>query len=358
MRTPLRDRDAVILGVVAVIFLHVLFFATVPRESPRVAHVEIPKPQPLAFRLLTPEAVDEAHYLRANPSVESDQIPETLDYSDRNQVAAQEIVTPLSNDGMPAMQGDELQSNRIVQGDPFRQPPQPQAANPNAQPQATSPAVEQRPAPNQAAVVTAPEAVETESLDPEGLLALENPAKNPEEVEDPDQSGELQLVLERSPMDGTGRAQNFSPPPPLAQAPAQPMPRPRVPPDNLDNSHGPLRDSRVGVARQGRIAISSRYSEFGVYWKRVTEIIEKRWNNLVYNSLGAISFDGERVQFEVLIHRDGSVSDLRVLHSGVSRFEETLARDAILSRAPFFEWTPEMIATMGEETTFVIGFIY
>jgi hypothetical protein len=359
LRMPLRDRDAVIMAVAAVLFLHLLVIALLPREVSRVASVEMPKPERIRVTLLPPPEQREADYLRANPEVAPEAPPpDTVDYSNRDQVAAQEEVTPLAEDSLPAQVGDSPDSNRLVQGSPFQPPPTPAQAS-TSQQQASSPIPPQMPAPRENPMITPPEAMEAEPLDPDGLLALPEPLDNPEVPEEIERERELQPVNVTSPLDGQGDAANFTPPQqatPPSPAQREPMPRPTV--AQRDNSFGPLLDRAMGVGRIGNVAFDVRYSEFGEYWYRVIEVIEKQWNNLVYNSLGALTFDRSVVRYEILIRHDGTIGEIRIIHSDGSRLEEILAQDAILSRTPFPKWTPDMIATMGRETTFTLGFIY
>ncbi len=357
LERPGRDRDAGIAAAVAMIFLHLLVFLAIPRAVPMPAAVEIPEVENLSLTLLDALEEPEIDFVRANPDG-MDGVPDDLrNISDRDQIAAQEEVTPLGPDNAPAIEGDEADSNRLVQGDPFREPPSPSAATSSQAEEATSPMVERLPAPAETAPEVHIDLLEAPPEGPEGIAAVEEQADNLTPTENPEAFTRENPSAVSSPLDGPGDAQSYTPPQ-EASNPSQQAPRPDRPRVALDNSHGPLRHSVVGVSTIGRVSWNARYSEFGEYWKRVAEIIERRWNQLVYNSLRSINFDGERVRFEFIIRRDGTVVNLRVSHAGVSRFEETLARDAIQSTAPYFEWTPDMIATMGEEAEFAIEFIY
>ncbi|MFP4540058.1 MAG: hypothetical protein ACLFR7_00385 [Opitutales bacterium] len=359
LQSPGRDRDALILAVVAVVFLHLLFLAAVPRQARLAAPVEMAEVERMQLELLQqPLEEEELQYVRANPAAEAAPPDETNLYSDRDQVAAQEEVTPLAADETPAQEGDEAESVRLVQGDPFQQPAPPAPASQQAQQSASSPPIpEMRPAPAEKQQVTAPDVLERGPLEEDGLLATPEPQDNAEEPEEIETADTLQPTEQQSELDDVGQDEFFRPERPAVD-PSQRQPRPNRPQVALDNSFGPRRDAAAGVNRIGNVSWNTRYSEFGEYWKRVTEVIERRWNSLVMNSYRSLTFSGDRVVFEFVIARDGSIKEIHVIQSGVGRFEETLARDAIESTAPYFPWTPEMIATMGEETDFSLGFIY
>ena len=143
-----------------------------------------------------------------------------------------------------------------------------------------------------------------------------------------------------------------------AQAAQQPtpVPRPRLRVER-DTSYGPIKDNRQGAIVIGRLAFDAQYSEFGEYWRRVAEIIEARWRNLVYNTR-AIPRGGYRVVVQFSITRDGQVRNVKVAFSDAGKLADTVSIDAIVGEAPYFEWTPEMIVKMGEEAACAIHFYY
>jgi hypothetical protein len=157
-----------------------------------------------------------------------------------------------------------------------------------------------------------------------------------------------------SPADGQGQAQMTTPPQAADQPTPTPRPRQRV---ERDTSFGPIKENRQGAIQVGRLAFDAQYSEFGDYWRRVAEIIEARWRNLVYNTK-SIPFGGYRVVVEFSITRQGQVTDVNVSFSSAGKLAETISVDSIVGEAPFFEWTPEMIVKMGEKAQCAIHFYY
>ncbi len=348
------DKDAVIAALVAVLLLHMLAVWLTPRHAPVPEPFRSPEQQNVRLELLPPplEVEDDPQFMRANPDAPIEVPQDTQNYSHRDQVAAQEEAAPLSEDNMPMLDGDREDSNRIVQGSPYEQAPMPAA---QAGQDSAEEATQLEAAPDRNPVWTPPEAMDAEPEADEGLLSVVDPLDNPEIPEEPTEDNELNPVEQRSPADGRGEAQTTA----QAQQPSPQMREPRPDRPTLrDNSFGPLLRTFTGVSRTGRISIDTRYSEFGAYWNRVLEAIERQWNNLVYNNQRSIQFNGSEVTIEFLISRDGSVTNVRVVQSSVGRLPETLAIDAIRSPAPFPDWTPEMIAQMGTSTVKRITFIY
>lgn len=354
---PERDErpPGVLAAVLIAVFLHLMILWISPANFLRSTPGEPTENISLDLYLEPleePEVPEEQRYVQAPLDIPEHEPEDTTNFSDRSQVAAQEEAVPPDPENNPAVDGDEDDSNRIVQGNPRQDPtpPAPPATQPTTA-ETASPRMEAAPReqPNEVQLLAMedPETVEEE----EGERRVEEADIAEEEPEDP---RDQPMVAERSPLDGAGRDRLVMPE--QAAQEDQPTPRPRARVER-NTSYGPLRDSSSGAIQIGRLAFDAQYSEFGEYWRRVAEIIEARWRNLVYNTR-AIKFNGSRVAIRFNITRDGEVVGVEVLHSGAGRLAETISVDAIVGEAPFFKWSPEMIVLMGEQTTVQLVFIY
>ena len=352
-----RGREEGLVAAVAVaVFLHLLlFWATPAKIFPHAP--EGPEPassMEVVLEEIPEEPKMEERYVRATPNVAEESPEETPNISDRDQTAAQPEEAPPDPENTPYVEGDEEISNRLVQGNP-RQQPTPQAPPAASSTQGQSPVPRQEAAPReQAQSQPVPEALEQEPETEEGLISREEP----EETEEPPEetpTPEDPVAANPSPRDGQGEDRQTTPPQAEQKASQQqPRPRQRV---ERDTSFGPIKDNRQGAVRIGRLAFNAQYSEFGEYWRRVAEIIEARWRNLVYNTK-SIPFDGNRVVVEFFITRKGAIEDVRVAFSSAGKLAETISQDAIVAEAPYFDWTPEMIVRMGERAPAAIHFYY
>jgi outer membrane biosynthesis protein TonB len=351
-----NDRPRLVAAVLVALFIHLLMLWAVPGLMPQPQTATGSEPLSIDIRLQPEEEpeVPEQRYVQAPLDI-AERIPEeTLNISDRDQVAAQEEAVAPDPENNPAVDGDEADSNRIVQGNPRQEPtpPAPPATQPEVA-ETASPRME--PAPREEAVEPIPFSLPEDNLEDseEGSLRAEVSGEMAAEMpEDPQQ--QRPANEQNSPMDGAGEDQ--LPMPEMAAQEDAPTPRPRARVER-NTSYGPLRDSPSGAIRLGRLAFDARYSEFGEYWRRVAEVIEARWRNLLYNTR-AIKFSGNRVAVEFDITRDGQVENINVRLSTAGRLAETISVDAIVGEAPFFKWTPEMIVVMGEQTTVQLVFIY
>jgi len=357
------ERDTLIAAFVAVLLVHLLVVWLVPRTAPLPKEVNMAQSHQVRIELVKPlpELEEDPQYVRANPAAPVEVPEDTLNYSNRDQVSAQEEAALPGEENVPLAEGDREDSNRIVPGSPY-EPPSTAAEAAEERDASTSdepPSPELQPAPDRPQVLTTPLVREATPETDEGMASVEDPQDNPDQLDEEDQLDAYNPQSERSPLDGVGTARYPRPP---QQPSAQPVPPRREPlPDRprvQDNSHGPELLTFTGVSRTGRLAIDARFSEFGVYWNRVLEAIERQWNNLVYSNQKSIPFNGQEVTIEFVLSRDGSVSDVRVVASNVGRLPEALALDAVRSPAPFPEWTPEMISQMGTSTPKRLTFIY
>jgi hypothetical protein len=137
----------------------------------------------------------------------------------------------------------------------------------------------------------------------------------------------------------------------------KPQPRPRL---TLPGAMPTLvRKSVSGLATpNGFLAFDSKLSEYGDYLSRMFEVIGTKWNDL--NRGGQIVVGDSRVfvRISFFITHDGQIEDLRILESNASQIAQWRCKDAILSNAPYFEWTSDMVKVLGERTEVKVQFFY
>lgn len=348
----LHERERALVAVVYTLVAHLLVLWLVPRdlEVPAILAEERAS-KTIAIRLAPQEdPALEGQFIRAPLDVPEEIPDETPFFSDRNQRAAQEQMVPPNPENQPAVEGDNPDSNRVVQGDPFQQdiPTPPSSAGSEG---GGSPLQQREAAPQQEIQeAETPEALVMEPSAEEGLRA------EPEPVTDPSEEAETarEQVRVESREDGRGQDQVTTPAAQGGEQSQTPRPRPRV---VRDNSFGPLRQSTSGAVSVGRVSVDSNYSEFGDYWRRVAEIIERRWNMLIYESRSSFT-RGTAVSIEFALTREGRVVDAKVIEATAGRLAETFSMDAITSQAPYEPWSPEMILTGEQQMLQRVTFYY
>ena len=152
---------------------------------------------------------------------------------------------------------------------------------------------------------------------------------------------------------GKSAAQPSPTPAPVPVAANPDRPRASVP----SGTYGLLLRRPVGVNRAGTIAVDARFSNYGDYTQRMMEAIQSSWWSIIERSrFESVTRGNVIVRFR--LHRDGTVTDARVLSTEVTRVMTLACKDAVMAPAPYDIWRADMVAMFGESDTVTINFIY
>ena len=137
----------------------------------------------------------------------------------------------------------------------------------------------------------------------------------------------------------------------------KPRPRPRL------NLQGPMptviKKTLNGLATPtGNIAFNTKLSEFGDYISRMMEVISTKWYDLNASSAQVISDSDTYVLIKFYVNKTGQIEDLTILETNSSQSAQWRCTDAILSNAPYFEWTKDMVVILGDRQPVLIHFKY
>jgi outer membrane biosynthesis protein TonB len=295
------DLRSAAIAVAVSLGLHLLLLLVLPDSFQKV--VAFVRPVEV---LTAPVKIDEARlppklrFIETNP-LANQAVPKTTPFtSSRNQTAAQPVPEKMpTNSPLPKSEGTSEQL-RIAQGKPR--------------------SIDQ----SQAAPATQPS------------ISMAAPAK-------------------ATPPPGPGKAvvQPSPTPAPVPVAANPDRPRASVP----SGTYGLLLRRPVGVNRAGTIAIDARFSNYGDYTQRMLEAIQSSWWSIIERSrFESVSRGNVIVRFR--LHRDGTVTDARVLSSEVTRVMTLACKDAVMAPAPYDIWRADMVAMYGESDTVTINFIY
>lgn len=327
------------------------------------------------FDLQLVEAEEEQRYVEANPDAPENEPDRTNQFSDRAQQAAQENQVGDTPSPTPFVDGEEVDSQKIKEGsmpvEPSLSQPVIESVQGGQSSQGQPASADSEPSPEQPLIQTMPKVApppptpefidEVEEQD-EGGVEIPIIRKNSEDP-DPDSTREDEKTV------------NVNIPPSVAQllsefqqelpevdqpegsenARPQPMPRPRLSPDVLP---GPLMASQNYAASMGITAIDARFSQFGFYLKQMFDTIQLQWYSLLANVTIGQENRPARVDVEFVLTSEGRVDKAEVLDTNAGQLATLLCKDAIESRSPFGPWTEQMVASMGDETTIRIRFIY
>ena len=291
------DLRSAAIAVAVSLGLHLLLLWALPDTFHKV--VVLARPVEV---LTAPVKIDEARlppklrFAETNPAA-NQAVPKTAPFtSSRNQTAAQPVPEKMpTNSALPRSAGTS-EEIRLAQGKP-RSIDQPQAA-PAAQPS----------------------------------VSMAAPAKS-------------------APPPGPGKSAAKPAPAPVAANPERP--RAAAP----SGTYGLLLRRPVGVNRAGSVAIDARFSNYGDYTQRMMEAIQSSWWSIIERS----RFEGVtrgHVTVSFRLHRDGTVTDAKVLATEVTRVMTLACKDAVMAPAPYDIWRADMVAMYGESDTVTINFHY
>jgi hypothetical protein len=350
--TDESDRRSVQIGILGTVLIHIVLLFLAPKfiNLADVSHPPAPRARPKEKNLeiplemfLPPKPAQKQlpRFVETNPNAPENIPDKTNNISDRNQQVAQEKPTPNGKSDMPAQEGKkDFQSTQIVDGrlsQPDRTPPVPQQVT--AAPKPPSPA--------------APRLAQTpvsgfdkqQGSDAAGYASsLAKPTDNPTNVP------KAVDGAKNAPPNEMGSA--FSP----QIDPKHPQPR-----KNLEQHVRPaiFAENKIGTQNIGMAAWDARWSNYGVYLQRLIESVQIQWERIL-NQSAVSPNSGSTVEVKFTLNSRGEIS--KIIHvtpsAGTSDAATQACPSAITSRAPYGEWTDDMIAMLGNEQEFTFVFYY
>jgi len=341
------------IGVLGTILVHLFLFLTVPyilrfesgsgvrptpippqfniELAPDEAATEIPapeeKPPPFKFVEINPDAPDN--------------VPDnTENFASQNQQSAQEEETPDMSGNRPAMEGQtQIKTESIVTGRLI--PPSPPI--PSAPPQR-----EQN------------EQVEQTEAPKREQIPLSGFEKSPDSPEDsygsniaqlPDGSADVEKHVEGlkdAPMaqNATGMV--------LKIDPKRPQPRPQ-----LEKRARPaiFTENKIGTSNIGNIGRDARWSEYGEYLQRLVESVQIQWERILTQSK-VYPTSGTRVVVKFELNSKGQVSRILGVEGTAGELSQSSCVSAITERAPYGDWSEDMMRVLGSEQELTFTFYY
>ncbi|PTX94351.1 hypothetical protein [Opitutus sp. ER46] len=341
------------IGVVGAILVHLFLFWVGPRllRFEHVGGVLHHRPVERQFNIeMEPETFEAPkaqqkslpqQFVETNPDAPENIPDQTNNFGAQNQQVAQEKPTPNGKSERPAMEGKkDFDSTQIVSGQ-LRKPteqaqPLPMPEVPPVPASAAQPRAEQNPLPGfEKLLGNAPDAYGTTKA-PDA----DRPRDVPERVE-----GEKDAPI----VDG---AMGMRP----AIDPRRPRPRPTIVTQQQVRP-AILAENKIGTANVGITAINAKFSNYGAYLQRLVEAVQISWDDLL--SAGkTYPPPGTYVVVRFALNSKGGISRIVEVDNHSSDLGSRACVSAITNRAPYGEWTEDMIAVLGEESELVFTFYY
>lgn len=350
--SEIPERRSVQIGVLASIVLNLVALLVIPilfkpeplppgqkrKPAPfniRIAPQFMKKPQPKVPVKQLPKFVE------ANPNAPENTPDKTNNVSDRNQQVAQEKPTPNGKSDMPALQGrKDVQSTQIVDGRLQRPQETPTPPEPVQQPQ---PKVAQQ-TPQRREQDTLSGFDKSLGKNAAGFGSniapkSDNPTAIPNKIEGTKDGAMTPLAYTQVNIDRSHPKQRQS----------------------LDVHARPaiFKDNPFGTSNIGPVALDSRWSNYGVYMKRLIETVQAEWDGIL---LAAKEYPkpGSTVTITFILNSKGQIQ--KVVHvdssPGTSDFGSRACGSALTNPSPYQPWTDDMIAVLGTEQQMTFTFYY
>ena len=337
------------IGVMGTLLVHLIFLLFAPRlflssrghEPPRRPmnrqfQVEFaPRPRPAP-----PKPRPRMRYVEANPNAPENIPDKTDNVSDRNQQVAQEKPTPNHKSDMPKLEGrKDVPNQQIVTGN-LTKPQEETPPVPQVVPRPAAPNAVQRREQNP---LTGFE--KSQGSNPDGYAT--NVGRKPENQ---------QSVPDR--VEGAKEGPviaNFSYGMPQID-PKHPQPR-----HVLEQHVRPavFAENKFGTSNVGVTALDSRWSNYGVYMKRLCETVQIEWDSILDETRPVVA-PGNTVSVTFVLNSKGQITRVEKVDPspGTSDAGARACASAITNRSPYGPWSDDMITVLGTEQTITFTFLY
>ena len=340
------EKRSVQVGVAGTVLIHLLLLLFMPGYF-AAKHATPPRPRaarkfniqivPSPVKLVP--AKPRMKYVEANPNAPESIPDHTNNVSDRNQRVAQEKPNPNRHSDMPTTQGrKDIQAVQIVDGRLTK--PEEAAPVPIPAQARLAKAPTQRKEQNPRAGID-----KTQGTDAKGFASnigkrVNNQANVPEPI-----TGGAQGPLVGS--FSTGMPQID---------PRHPQPRRTL---ELHVRPAVFAENKFGTENVGVTALDSRWSNYGVYMKRMSEIVQTEWDRILAE--GAINQSGgSSVSVRFIMNSKGEIARILGVEvsDGISDEAKAACVSGITNRAPYGVWTEDMISVLGDQQELTFTFFY
>ncbi len=343
------EKRSIEVGAAGTILVHLLILLFIvpalmkTHPGPPVVRRKVP-PRPFNIEIAQdmfkkpPPPKPPMKYVEANPNANNNVPDRTTNMAAQNQQVAQEKPTPNGKSDMPALEGQkEIKTTQIVSGSLEKQQVQPPVAPAKVappKPVATPPKQEQLPlAGTDKAQGTNPDAYGTAraKLDDSAKPIMEKVDGAKGVVADPNASGTTARI-----------------------DPHHPQPRKVL---AIHSRPAIFTENKFGTSNIGPTAVDARWNNYAEYLQRLIESVQIEWDRLLEGGR-AWPPQGTTVSVKFRLDSKGRVSEILDVTSTSSEQGRIACVTAITDRSPYGEWTPDMIALMGDSQDMTFTFYY
>ncbi len=357
---PKANRRVGLVGALLVHLVLVGVLLLLPKELPETSVA--PAPENHAFEIeLSPELLQVApappaplRFVEVNPEAQENVPDKTPLFGAQNQQVAQPKPTPDGASETPAVKGDGNENATAIVSGLTQEDPQPSPSEVLAQaftPPTPPSLVPERPAPEETARAVNPlpggENLLGESDGGVGTTVATLP---------PVPGAETGSEAVKGAPDGRARKSGY-----FAGTPAidrnHPRPQPRLTTITSTARSAPTIRNEFGSKNIGAVAYSAKWSAYGEYLQRLIDAVQVQWERLIMRS-AFYPTSGSVVRVAFKIDAAGLISEVVKVDGTGAELAQRLCVSAITERAPYGEWSEDMIAVLGREQELTFTFHY
>lgn len=138
---------------------------------------------------------------------------------------------------------------------------------------------------------------------------------------------------------------------------ARPQERPRLAESAVSARTTPTIRNEFGTQNIGALAYNARWSSYGEYLQRLIDAVQAQWDRLLLRS-AFYPTAGATVRVVFKLDAQGRVSEIVDVSGTGGELAQRLCVSAITERAPYGEWTQDMIGVLGREQELTFTFHY
>jgi len=341
------DSRSVLIGILAVLLVHFLLFATAPyllRTEPTHGVLRNPAQRqfdieiaPNAFVKAVPRPPPPSRYVEANPNAPDNVPDKTNNFSSQNQQLAQEKPQPDQHNDKPKTEGKkDFESNQVVSG----QLTKPQDSVPVSLDAAKQPVkTEMAPKQQQNPLAGFEKLTGTDDAFGTNIGKVANSKPAPVKVEGANDASLIQ------------NAQNTEP----AIDPKHPRARPEL--QQTHTRPAIFEDNQFGTSNIGPIAYNAKWSSYGAYLHKMMEAIQIQWERILIDSRTEPPA-GSTVTVKFTLDSKGRITEILDVESTSSEQGKASCVSAITNTAPYGDWSDDMIAVLGNSQDLTFKFFY
>ncbi len=137
----------------------------------------------------------------------------------------------------------------------------------------------------------------------------------------------------------------------------RPQERPRLSAATVNARQTPTIKNEFGSKNIGAVAYNAKWSAYGEYLQRLIDAVQAQWERLILRS-SFYPTAGATVRVVFRIDAKGEIFEVVRVDGSGGELARRLCVSAITERAPYGDWTEDMIAVLGREQELTFTFFY